>query len=118
MQQKAKNIIQLCLIMTKASVLNSVFFCILVQKNQTNCEINSYILWLGSANKYGSLNCQFLKLVPPGFRAQNGKYFPLPVLPMTGLEVIRYLGTFNELIFSGSLDWDRTGIEPPIKIMI
>jgi hypothetical protein len=48
-----------------------------VQKKQTNCEINFYILWLGIANKYGSLNCQFLKLVPPGFRAQNGKYFPL-----------------------------------------
>ena len=55
-----------------------MFSCILVQKKQTNCEINFYILWLGIANKYGSLNCQFLKLVPPGFRAQNGKYFPLP----------------------------------------
>ena len=29
------------------------------------------------ANKNGSPNCQFFKLVPPGFRAQNEKYFPL-----------------------------------------
>jgi hypothetical protein len=73
MQQKVKTIIQLCLIMTKASVL----LHFRAKKKQTNCEINSFILWLGIANKYGSLNCRFLKLIPPGFRAQNGKYFPL-----------------------------------------
>ena len=77
MQQKVKTNIQLCQIMTKASELNSVFLHFSAKKKQTKCEINSYILWLGSANKNGSLNCQFLKLVPPGFRAQNGKYFPL-----------------------------------------
>ena len=73
MQQKVKTIIQLCLIMTKASVL----LHFRAKKKQTNCEINSFILWLGIANKYGSLNCRFLKLVLPGFRVQNGKYFPL-----------------------------------------
>ena len=35
-----------------------------------------YILWL-RANKHGSPTCQFLKLVPRGFRAQKRKYFPL-----------------------------------------
>ena len=34
-----------------------------------------YLLWL-HANKYGSPNCQFLKLVPSCFRAQKGKYVP------------------------------------------
>jgi hypothetical protein len=75
--QKVKTIIQLCLIMTKASVLNSIFLHFRTKKKQKKCEINSYILWFGNTNKYGSLNCQFLKLVPPGFRAQNEKYFPL-----------------------------------------
>ena len=31
------------------------------------------------ANKNGSPNYQFFKLVPPSFRAQNEKYFPLHV---------------------------------------
>ena len=47
-----------------------------MQKKQTNCEINSYIIWLGGANKYGSLNCQFLKLVPLVLGRKKGNIFP------------------------------------------
>ena len=61
-----------------------------------------YILWL-RANKYGSPNCQFLKLVPPGFRAQKEKYVPLlrSLLcrkQLTGTEII----FFNMIQTGGS----------------